>query len=123
MADDKQERRQRILIVEDEWLIADDLSEQLEQAGLEVVGPAHSVQPALDLIENQVIDAALLDISLHSETSFPVARLLAARHIPFAFLTGYAQQELPPERRDHIVLNKPVERSALLSTVGKLLAG
>ena len=45
------------------------------------------------------------------------------RHIPFAFLTGCAQQELPEERRDHIVLNKPVERSALLSTIGKLLAG
>ncbi|TIQ25766.1 MAG: response regulator, partial [Mesorhizobium sp.] len=78
----------RILVVEDTFLVALDLSDELTDAGCDVVGPAPSVQEALEQIDGVELDGAVLDVNLHGERSFPLAEHLAARDVPFVFLTG-----------------------------------
>ena len=113
----------RVLVVEDEWLIANEFSLCLEEAGYEVVGPAHSVAQALRLLEETRPDAALLDISLHGEKSYPIAERLAECATPFAFLTGYTNGEIADLCREHPCLQKPVTNEALLSVIDMLLEG
>jgi DNA-binding response OmpR family regulator len=85
----------RVLVVEDEYLTADDLRRQLIAHGAEVVGPVASVNEALALIESRAIDAAVLDINLHAEIAFPVAFVLDERKLPFVFATAAVPEDLP----------------------------
>ena len=86
----------RILVVEDEFLLASALADMLENRGAEVIGPTTSVQ-AIELIERtDRLDGALLDVNLRGEISFAVADALAGRGVPFAFTTGYDASEIPP---------------------------
>ena len=110
-----------VLIVEDEWLIAKVLKETLEGAGFEVRGPAPRVSDALDLIAENGLDAAILDVSLRGESSFPVARALAKRSIPFAFMTGYVNADFLEEFKNRPILSKPFEEGKLVSCVRGLL--
>jgi CheY-like chemotaxis protein len=83
-------RDRRILVVEDEYLIATTLSDQLEGVGSIVVGPVASVERAIKALEaNPAIDAAILDVNLGGEMAYPVADELLARNIPFVFTSGY----------------------------------
>jgi DNA-binding response OmpR family regulator len=81
-------RNQRVLIVEDEILIAMDIADIVRDAGGEVIGPAMSAEEALKLIEQQDVTVALLDVQLNPGDSLPVARRLEAAGIPFVFHTG-----------------------------------
>ncbi|WEX76159.1 response regulator [Sinorhizobium numidicum] len=112
--------RARVLIVEDEWLIAEDHAASLREAGYQVVGPVPSVKTALQAIEKQEIDLALLDIQLRNETSLPVAERLNAKGVPFAFLTGYSDEKLPPDLKDREVIPKPVDAAFLAAAVARL---
>jgi len=107
--------KNRILIVEDGlsagWLISLILSD----AGYNVVGPAVSNATALDLIASDAPNAAILDVTLGSVTSFPVAELLTSLGIPFAFCTGEDRELLPIHLRDALFLSKPVSFDALLA--------
>ncbi|CAN7628820.1 response regulator [Neorhizobium sp. LjRoot104] len=85
----------RILIVEDEYFLADETRQKLEDLGATVVGPTGSMQEALDLIDQQQVDAAILDIQLGEELIFPVANELEARDINFVFATGYDPADIP----------------------------
>jgi len=86
----------RILIVEDEFLLAEDIAHVLDDAGATVLGPVPSVLDALELIAAEKrIDFAVLDVNLHGEMVFPVADALAERSVPFAFATGYDEWSLP----------------------------
>jgi DNA-binding response OmpR family regulator len=78
----------RILVVEDEPLIAFSLADTIKQAGASVVGPASTVPQATSLISSAAIDAAVLDFYLKKETVSPIAALLLADGIPFLFHTG-----------------------------------
>ena len=118
----EQNFRPRILVVEDEWLIADYLQEVLQDAGYLVCGPAARVSQALQLIEQDHPHAALLDINLRGETSVPVARVLSEKSVPFAFMTGYAPNDLAHDLKGRPVLNKPVDLSALIKCVAQLTA-
>ncbi|PKR89959.1 response regulator [Pleomorphomonas diazotrophica] len=109
-----------ILIVEDEWLIAEDYASTLTQAGYYVVGPCPSVDAALAALDQESIDAAVLDIQLHDETSFPVAKRLQSLGIPFAFLSGQGREHLPSELATCSLLPKPVARAALLTVASQL---
>lgn len=109
-----------ILIVEDEWLIAEDYASTLRGAGHRVVGPCSTVKSALSAIEQNPVDAALLDMELGGEKSFPVAERLHERDIPFTFFSGHAERELPHNLRGQQVLSKPVERATLLATVARM---
>jgi DNA-binding response OmpR family regulator len=98
----------RILIVEDEWLIADLLEQMLIELGYQVVGPASDVGEALALIEAQAPDAAVLDVTLGQGKSFPIAEAMARRGAPFLFLTGHVDGDLPAQYRSSPIICKPV---------------
>jgi CheY-like chemotaxis protein len=109
-------RGRRLLVVEDEYLIAASLARELEGRGAAVVGPAGSVRDALALVEAEGdrLDGAVLDINLRDERVYPVADALAARGVPFVFLTGYDARAIPDAYAGVPRCEKPVS-SALLS--------
>ena len=98
----------RILIVEDEPLIAMMLEDFIDMAGKSVAGTADSVAGAIEAIEAGEIDAAILDLNLRGgEKSTPVAAALAERDIPFVFATGGSGDSVDPAYRDRPCLQKP----------------
>jgi DNA-binding response OmpR family regulator len=108
----------RVLVVEDTFLIAMDLADQLADSGCEVVGPISTVKLALERIDGAELDGALLDVNLDGERSFPIAEFLAARGIPFIFLTGYDSQTVFPDEFQHAPrLAKPVDTKSLLGAI------
>jgi DNA-binding response OmpR family regulator len=111
----------RILVVEDEWLIADQVAEALTDAGYTVVGPAGEVSEALVLVRDEQIDAALIDINVDGDRTFGLAAALAKASVPFAFLSGYSKADLPANLRARPLLQKPVDGSAVCRCVRSLL--
>lgn len=100
----------RILLVEDEYFIADDLSRTFEANGAEVVGPAASVGRALDLIAaTERLDGAVLDVDLQGEIAYAVADALVARDVPFVFATGYDEASIPADYTHVARCEKPVD--------------
>lgn len=98
----------RILVVED-WLpLAREMRHRLESVGAEVVGPAGRVNHALDLAGRSELNGAVLDIDLHGERVFPVARVLQERGIPFIFVSGFEDIEVPEDLKSAPFFNKPV---------------
>lgn len=106
-----------ILVVEDEALIAMLVQTELQEAGCEVIGPAPTVERALQLVEREAPDGAVLDYRLGEETSQPIAAWLFEHHIPFLLLTGHTMNNLPVELSGQIVLQKPVPGEALLAAL------
>lgn len=100
-------QRLRILIVEDEMLVAMNIEDMLLDLGHEVAGLASRLEPALSLAREGEFDLAMLDVNLAGETSFPVAHILAGRGIPFLFATGYGVKGVAEEYRGRPVLQKP----------------
>ena len=99
-----------VLVVEDEFIVAEDMAEALREAGARVLGPVATVQAALDLIEGAgALDGALLDVNLQGEKSYPVAGLLRQRGVPFVFLTGYDRTSIDPAYADAPLCEKPVD--------------
>ncbi|QDA36138.1 response regulator (plasmid) [Paracoccus liaowanqingii] len=111
----------RVLIVEDDWLIASLCAVELERAGLAVTGPFPAVAPALDAIDAGLVDVALLDVHLGPEDSFAVVDRLDALGIPLAFLTGYDASDLPQRYAARPLITKPVRMGHLLEIVRDLL--
>ncbi|MET1026214.1 MAG: response regulator [Dongiaceae bacterium] len=114
--------RARILVVEDEWILAEEMEVSLREAGFDILGPVPSVKSALHIVETEELDAAVLNITLNSETSFPVARALIDRRVPFVFVTGHAAAFLPPELKNKPLLSKPVNIAVLNRYLEALLA-
>lgn len=113
-------KNSRVLVVEDEWMIADEVCHQLLKAGYRVVGPVPSVREALPFVDEDEVDAALLDYRLNDENSYQIAEELAAHDIPFAFLTGYDPKEIEYCRK-HPCLQKPFSTEMLLRMMDALL--
>lgn len=97
----------RILIVEDEYLVAQETRRMLEKLGAIVVGPVSKVEDGMDLAHEAKIDAAILDINLDGEMVFPLADLLESMHIPFVFATGYDPSFLPERYGGYVLCEKP----------------
>ena len=113
----------RILVVEDEGLILLTISDALAALGCEVAAAESRADRAVAALGTIAIDAALLDVNLgRGETSYPVADALAARGIPFAFLTGYGSGSLAPEHEGRPVLAKPIDDRGLAAMLTRLLA-
>lgn len=110
----------RVLVVEDESLLAETLCDLLLGAGCEPVGPAANVAIALSLIETSRIDAAILDVRLMDEVSFSVAYALRARGIPLMFLTAYQRRDLPVDLGDEVLIEKPFKAPMLIETVRRM---
>src|SRR5208337_285243 len=81
----------KILVVEDEPLVAMALDDSLTDSGYTVVGPASSLKTGMRLIEEHAVDGAVLDVNLRGEMVFPLADALAKRSIPFVYVTGYGK--------------------------------
>jgi CheY-like chemotaxis protein len=109
----------RILVVEDEALIAMDLQALLEEAGYQVLGPANSSAAALALIANQEPDVALLDVNLGRSDAFGVASVLTERKTQVIFLTGHTAHKLPQQHRHLPLVSKPYLPQVLLQAVAR----
>lgn len=103
----------RVLVVEDEMLIAIDIEQTLKSLGCEVVGPTGKVETALRLASDEPLDAAILDVTVRGGTVFPVAEKLLERGIPFVLASGYGEWALPETMRDRPRLAKPFSSAAL----------
>lgn len=101
------------MIVEDEPLIAMLIEDLLPELGFHVQHTVASVEAALQAIEQQDIDLALLDVNLAGIASFPIAEALSARQLPFLFTTGYGQLGIPEKFADYPVLPKPFRMAEL----------
>ncbi|MBC7739476.1 MAG: response regulator [Candidatus Saccharibacteria bacterium] len=111
----------RILVVEDEMMIAMMLQDILEDAGCTVICARH-LEQALDLARDQALDGAVLDENLHGKQSYPVADMLAGRGIPFIFATGYSQsnlEKLYPGRR---ILIKPYWAAEVIEALSAVIS-
>ncbi|MFL5281472.1 MAG: response regulator [Rhodopila sp.] len=108
----------RLLLVEDEALIALFTEETLTDAGYEVVGPAHRLEAALDLAAREALDGAVLDVNLEGVAVWPAAALLRERGVPFIFLTGFgACLAAPANLQDVPCVGKPFKEQVLLDTL------
>lgn len=103
----------RILVVEDEAIVAMLLEDMLAELGYEVVGPVTRLDRALELARGAPIDAAVLDVNLNGRDTYAVADALSARAIPFIFATGYGAKELAERFRGTPVTQKPFHRDDL----------
>jgi len=105
----------RIMVVEDDYLVALALCTVLEEAGASVVGPIARALEAVRLLDHrdEHIDAAVLDVDLNGEKSYPVADALARQHIPFLFTTGYGIDALDVPYRQYPRCQKPIDHQAL----------
>ncbi|HET7369205.1 MAG TPA: response regulator [Gammaproteobacteria bacterium] len=106
----------RVLIVEDEMMLALTLEDMLKLMGCEIIKAAR-VAPALELAETESIGMALLDVNLAGERSYRVADTLKGRNIPFAFMTGYHVDDLREEWQDRPVLQKPFLMAELVRVI------
>ena len=111
----------RVLVVEDEFLVAVLIEEMLESAGCVVIGPIPRVPEALDAVDHDACDAAVLDINLAGERIDPVAAALSKRNVPFMFVTGYGATGLPRDYLDRPHICKPFKLAELLGTVSRLV--
>jgi CheY-like chemotaxis protein len=109
----------RILVVEDDFLIASQFAGALANLGAEVVGPVGSLGKAIELAETADFDCALVDINLRGLDAYPVADILIRRGAPMAFVSGYDRSHIPERYKNVPLIQKPVDPSE----VAKALAG
>ena len=105
----------RLLVIEDEPLVALDIAAALETAGAEVIGPAGTATEALNLINSTKPDAALLDANLRGQSAGEIAARLTARNVPFIFVTGYGADSLPQAFAKAPILSKPFSHEQLVA--------
>lgn len=112
----------RLLIIEDEIMVAMDMERTLATAGYLIVGVASTVAAALRILKESPIDLAVLDVNLGGESVLPLAERLRADKIPFLFLSGYARDHvLRGEFQELPCLEKPCSDRVLLTALKKLL--
>ena len=112
----------RILIVEDEFLLAMDLSDRLRREGCEVIGPASRESKALAVLERDRPDAVVLDLNLDGKLPVNLAETLVARQIPYVIVTGYGKRQFDsPALQGAPRLDKPVKTKELLRALSDLV--
>ncbi|KQR69518.1 hypothetical protein ASG25_16750 [Rhizobium sp. Leaf384] len=111
----------RVLVLEDNFIIAMEAEDILRTLGVETVDIATNVAQATQLVQDHVFDFALLDVNLGNETSFDFANILIARDTPFGFVSGYGESAMfPGSHRDRPRITKPfneISMSQLLASV------
>ena len=112
----------RVLVVEDEMVVAWWLEEMLKNLGCVIVGPVARVAQALTMVETaETIDMAVLDLNLNGQNSYVVADALVARRIPFVFGTGYNKDSLQEAYRNFPIMQKPYGEAQLTEALLKLM--
>jgi CheY-like chemotaxis protein len=112
----------RVLVVEDEMIVAWLVEDMLSQCGCTIVGPVGDLPHAFDTIANNVIDIALVDINLNGIESYPIADRLLEKHIPFIFTTGYEKDHINTRYRACPMLQKPYHHFELTGILSFLLS-
>jgi CheY-like chemotaxis protein len=114
----------RVLVVEDEYFLADDIVRTLTALGARIVGPYGDLHEATSVVNRGIaIDAAIMDINLRDEMVFPLARMLRSRKVPLVFTTGYDRGALEPEFQDVKLWGKPLDLKAMARELTKLIRG
>jgi CheY-like chemotaxis protein len=108
---------QRVLIVEDEGIVAMVVEDYLESLGCTVVAIAARLEDGIEAARDQAVDVAILDVNLAGKVSYPIAEILRGRGIPFLFATGYGIAGLPLELRGVPILAKPFLKNDLASAL------
>ena len=114
---------QHVLIVEDEYFLAQDLVDFFQDLGVQVLGPAASVSEALKLLESAEVQGAILDVNLRGERVYPIADALRQRHVPFVFASGYGGELEPRAYADVPRCIKPVDFGVLVQTLVEQMDG
>jgi CheY-like chemotaxis protein len=112
----------RVLVVEDEFLVATLIEDMLTSAGCVVSGPIPRLAEALDAVHGGTFDAAVLDVNLAGDRIDPVADVLSRRNVPFVFVTGYTTGGLPAVHAERPRLCKPFKMADLLDMVASVVA-
>ncbi len=113
---------QRVLVVEDEMMVAMLVEDMLVDMGFDVVGPASRLSDGLHLAEHETLDLAVLDVNLNGVRSFPIAAVLAGRGIPFVFATGYGTVGVEADFPGVPVVSKPFTSDRLDEALAKVRA-
>ena len=113
----------KVLILDDQQLVAYNMAKMLERNGFEILGPYANISTALKGLELSEPDIAILDINMgDGTTSEPLADILIKRNVPFAFVTGYGSVEvISPRFKDIIKMHKPVGSAEFVDMVQNLL--
>jgi CheY-like chemotaxis protein len=112
----------KVLVVEDEMMIAMLIEDMLEEFGCRLVGPATSVPHALELIGKEQVEVAVLDVNLDGQDTYAIADALQQKSVPFIFATGYGSTGLRKEYGNRPVLQKPFQTKALETALAQALA-
>jgi DNA-binding response OmpR family regulator len=113
----------KVLIVEDEFLVASLIEDMLVLAGCVVFGPISRLAPAIDAANNEACDVAVLDINLAGQWSYPVAEALSRRNVPFVFVTGYGPNAMPAQFASRPRVHKPFKMNELLTVLASMVSG
>ena len=117
-----EQRALRVLLVEDEGMLALMIAEMLTCLGHVVVGPVGRLGRALELARREALDVAILDVNLRGAASYPVAEVLAARGIPFVFSTGYEHDTVREPFSTRPLLQKPFQETDLQVEIDRAMA-
>ncbi|WP_375450710.1 response regulator [uncultured Devosia sp.] len=113
----------RVMVVEDDYLLATDICRNLRELGANVLGPAPTPFYAMHLINRRRVDAAVLDVRLHGVSVFEVADSLMENGVPIVFATGYDRENLPHRFHDTPILSKPYDQRQLMEVLHTLAQG
>jgi CheY-like chemotaxis protein len=112
----------RVLVIEDEYFLADDIMRVLTALGARVVGPYGDLDEAIAAVDRDVaIDAAIMDVNLRNDMVFPLARVLRSRKVPLVFTTGYDKKSIEPEFHDVQLWGKPLDLKAMARELTNLI--
>jgi CheY-like chemotaxis protein len=111
----------RVLVVEDESLVAMLIEGLLQECECIIVGPCSTLEKALETARSETFDLAVLDVNLRGQRVYPVAELLSERRIPFLFLSGYGDEAIPPDRAEWKVCAKPFKGDDLMKMLSETL--
>ena len=111
----------RVLVCDDNLLMAEVVAEFLLECGLEPMGPVGRLESAMRMARERALDGAILDINLNGRPCFPICAILSVRRIPFMFLTGYPHAAIPIEYRAAPLVSKPFEPNEMKEIVANML--
>ncbi|QFI69818.1 response regulator [Sinorhizobium alkalisoli] len=114
--------KDRVFVVEDEFLVALQIEEDLVAAGYAVIGPFTTLSASIAASRTELFEVATLDLNLRGELGYPLVDELIERHVPVLLLTGYARSDLPEQYRTLPCLTKPFDGTALIRSIRNLLS-
>ena len=114
----------RVLVVEDEYFLANDIVRALTALGAWIVGPYADLDEATDVVDRDIaIDAAIVDINLRNEMAFPLVRVLRSRKVPLVFTSGYDRSSIEPEFQDVRLWGKPLDIKTMALELTSMIKG